>query len=75
LVSGAEKIGYANINSLAVTEDYHESGDYLLLKGNGDIITLPAGSFAIFYPEDAHMPCLQADGKQHVKKVVVKVRL
>jgi len=38
-------------------------------------LDLSAGYFAIFYPEDAHMPGLAVEGPESVKKVVVKVRV
>lgn len=39
-------------------------------------ITLTPGRFAVFYPEDAHMPCLNVGlVPQPVRKVVVKVPL
>jgi YhcH/YjgK/YiaL family protein len=34
---------------------------------------LDAGMFAVFFPEDAHMPCILADGPEAVKKVVIKI--
>lgn len=34
--------------------------------------SLPAGSFTIFYPQDAHAPCV---GEGTVRKIVVKVKL
>ena len=40
--------------------------------GRGDL-TVPAGSFAVFFPGDAHMPMLQAETAGRVRKVVVKV--
>ena len=33
------------------------------------------GMFAVFYPQDIHRPCMQIDGPEKVKKVVVKVRV
>ena len=33
------------------------------------------GCFAVFYPQDGHMPCLCVDGPMKVKKVVVKVEI
>lgn len=31
------------------------------------------GCFAIYWPQDGHMPCFSANGAETVKKVVVKV--
>jgi YhcH/YjgK/YiaL family protein len=31
--------------------------------------------FAIFFPEDVHMPCLRVTGPENVHKIVVKVKV
>ena len=36
-------------------------------------LTVPEGGCAVFFPQDAHMPMLQAGGPMVVKKIVVKV--
>lgn len=36
-------------------------------------VTLLPGSFALFFPHDAHMPCLSVEAPTNVKKVVIKV--
>ena len=38
-------------------------------------VELSAGSFAIFFPQDAHMPCLRGGDAKKCRKVVVKVKL
>jgi len=38
-------------------------------------LILNSGMLAIFYPEDAHMPCLQVNGPAKVKKLVVKIEI
>jgi len=38
-------------------------------------VTLRPGSFALFFPHDAHMPCLSIEAPTKVKKVVVKVKI
>lgn len=74
VVAGIEGMGYANIETMTVDEPFDEEKDVTFLDGDGDYITVPAGTFVIFTPDDAHMPCLRAEGGKHVKKVVVKVR-
>jgi len=73
IVRGLERIGYANVNTLEVSQEYMEDKDYLVLSGKGDFFTVHAGTFVIFYLEDAHMPCLTVKKPQIVKKVVVKI--
>jgi regulator of protease activity HflC (stomatin/prohibitin superfamily) len=47
--------------------------DLQKLKGTGDFFTVPAGTFAIFWPHDGHMPDVALKSPQPVKKAVVKV--
>ena len=39
------------------------------------IIRLKKGDIAIFYPEDAHMPCIRVGESVKIVKTVVKVRV
>ena len=76
LVRGRERMGYANIADLKVTKEYDSKDDYLLLEGEGgSMLEVPAGSFAIFLPQDAHIPGAAAGEPAKVRKVVVKVRV
>jgi YhcH/YjgK/YiaL family protein len=72
VVSGREKMGYAEISTL-VGSGYDAEKDFQLLVGEGDFLTCGPGTFILFAPQDAHMPCLAADKPQTVTKVVVKV--
>lgn len=38
-------------------------------------LEMNAGSFAIFFPQDAHMPCLRGGDAKKCRKVVFKVKL
>lgn len=74
VASGNEEMGYANISTLKVTHPYDDKDDYWLFEGKGSYITVPAGCFAIFLPEDGHIPGVAiADKPSAVRKVVVKV--
>jgi YhcH/YjgK/YiaL family protein len=71
--SGAERMGYANIDSLTTSKPYVEADDLHCLDGDGDIITVHEGEFTIFAPQDAHMPGLVVDSPKNVRKIIVKV--
>jgi YhcH/YjgK/YiaL family protein len=74
VADGVEQMGYANIKMLTVKKSYDEGDDYELYDGAGSLVTVPAGSFAIFFPEDGHIPGVAMDDKPAaVRKVVVKV--
>lgn len=73
VASGIETMGYAHIDDLSETQAYSAEKDYLLLAGAGDFVTVRAGVFVVFFPQDAHMPCLTCKSASSVQKVVVKV--
>ncbi len=74
VAAGIEEMGYANIGTLTVRTPYDEKADYALFDGTGSFVTVPAGSFTIFFPEDGHIPGSAVDGAPTaVRKVVVKV--
>ena len=73
VIAGTERIGYANLSALRPRAPYDADKDLLVHDGSGSFFDVPAGSFAIFAPQDAHMPCLAAGEPAHVRKVVIKV--
>jgi len=74
VAAGVEEMGYANIHTLTVKKPYDELADFALFDGRGSFVTVPAGSFTIFFPEDGHIPGSAIDGQPAVvRKVVVKV--
>ena len=77
LLRGKEKIGYVPLTNLQEETPYHTEKDCVLAQSAKDenYIHIPQGSFAIFYPQDAHKPRCMADASEAVWKVVVKVRL
>ena len=77
LASGSEKIYFADLSDLKVTDEYSAPPDVLF--GNADepagFVVLRPGFFAIFTPNDAHAPGLEADGLPcRVKKLVIKLK-
>jgi len=72
MVRGEERIRYAPLSRLT-PGSYDEAKDFLRLSGEGDSITLPAGSFMLLWPTDGHMPCLAVGAPAPIEKVVVKI--
>ena len=73
--SGSEHIGYKYAGDLKnITQEYNPENDALLAKDD-DLTLLPfsEGSFAVFFPQDAHMGGVSAGELQNVVRVVVKV--
>lgn len=73
IAKGSELIGYAPFRGQDVTADYDEEKDAAFFKGYASFIKMDKGMFAIFFPEDLHMPGTGDGGP--VRKVVVKVRV
>ena len=74
VAAGTEDIGYAPLTSLKVIEPYDATKEMMKLAGNGSVLNFTAGTFAIFFPHDAHKPCMAAGGMvSPVRKIVVKV--
>lgn len=73
VVEGLETIGYAHIASLSITQPYSLEKDRTLFAGTGDFLTVRAGTFLVFFPEDGHIPGLVCGEPQTVCKVVIKV--
>ena len=74
VVSGVEQMGFASLAHLQAG-DYDAAKDFVPAQGAVEVVTVRAGSFALFMPQDAHIPGLSLDAPQAVKKVVVKVAL
>ncbi|MBA4384265.1 MAG: YhcH/YjgK/YiaL family protein, partial [Anaerolinea sp.] len=71
LVSGSERVGYSAITKMTLG-DYNPQKDFQALSGTGQILQLNAGSFMVFFPQDAHMPGLANGYETSIKKIVVK---
>lgn len=74
LLAGNEYIGYAPVDKLEVLTSYQEQDDYALFAAEEKKVTLlplEPGNFAIFFPEEGHMP--GCGDKSSVVKIVVKI--
>lgn len=73
LPEGREKVGICSRQDCRA-EEYDQEKDFQKLHGETDLITLRPGLFAIFFPDDGHMPQMSfADRPENVRKVVIKV--
>lgn len=78
LLRGEERIACMPIEKLTVTEPYSEEKDAAFYAAEGVLsqeMIIGDGYFAIFFPQDGHMPQLCVDEPMQVKKVVVKVEI
>lgn len=74
-LKGVEKICCFPIEWMQETKSYSEEKDAAFYDANRQTqeMIIGNGFFAIFFPQDGHMPQLCVDECQMVKKVVVKI--
>ncbi len=75
VVSGIEKIGYADNKNITAHYDYDESKDLQFVDSNVEFIEAVPNKFFIFYPQDLHMPSIAINEPQKVKKAVFKIKI
>jgi YhcH/YjgK/YiaL family protein len=75
VVKGREKMGYAPLDTVKVTQAYNPDKDVAKYEGAVDWFVVNEGMFALFLPDDAHEPCLAVAEGETVKKVVAKIRV
>lgn len=76
IIDGVEQIGVCDKNECKIIGEYDKEKDLEKLAGRTDLITLKKGYFAIFFPQDGHMPGLRiGNSENRVKKAVFKVPL
>ena len=79
VVSGEEEFGYLPLADQTPSKPYYDKHDYAEYDYESNreaaaFIPLKAGMFAMFFPQDMHMPGTSAT-PQKVRKVVIKVRI
>lgn len=77
LLSGEERIACLPIERLKETKAYNEDNDAASYAADlmPQEMTIGNGYFAIFFPQDGHMPQLCVDKPMKVKKVVIKIEI
>ncbi|MEG1805838.1 MAG: YhcH/YjgK/YiaL family protein [Clostridia bacterium] len=73
IFKGSEKIGFSSVKRLELAVPYSKDKDCALYTGFGDFLSIKAGEFVVFFPDDGHMPQI-GEGKD-VEKVVIKIRI
>ena len=70
--AGGETIAYAPLETIDGWEAYQESTDGLCSHScsRGVFLPMAQGTFAVFFPNDAHRPLI---GEGHTRKAVIKV--
>ncbi len=73
LLEGQEFIGYAPLGGQPVAKPFDAEKDIGFYDGEAWFTLLRKGMFAIFFPQDAHLPGRYTDKPQSVKKIVLKI--
>lgn len=75
ILDGKERIDVYPAELLEIDEEYNAEMDLIKYIDHKNVssLYLRRGDVAIFFPEDAHMPCLRAEESTLVYKTVVKV--
>lgn len=73
LLDGAESIGWRPTSDCTIPEDEYDPDKDIQFFDDPpqNMLRLNPGQFAVFFPEDAHMPMI---GQGELHKIVVKIR-
>ena len=76
MISGTEVMGVGQLDTMTEEVEAKPQNDIWFHRGPMDYITVTEGMFAVFFPNDAHAPCISpASGANPVRKCVFKVRV
>ena len=73
VVEGEEFMGYAPLNGQSAAKAFDSEKDCGFYDGEAWFTRYRKGMFAIFFPQDAHLPCRYTEKPSKVKKIVLKV--
>jgi YhcH/YjgK/YiaL family protein len=74
IIEGEEIINYELLKNQNVIKEYDIDGDYMFYQSTkSTLINLKKGDFAIFYPNDLHLPGITVNENTKAKKVVIKI--
>lgn len=76
MVKGDEIMDVTHIDNLKIVKDYDEKTDFIKYENKIEGISsllIKEKELAIFYPSDAHQPCIKVDDSKLIYKAVVKI--
>lgn len=75
MVKGSEIMDVANLDDLDIIEDYDEEKDFIKYssKKSFSSLLMRKNELAIFYPSDAHQPCIKHKKNKLIYKAVIKI--
>ena len=78
IISGREEMEVCDLSRTEAVTEYNGEKDvqFFVAKAESTKLSLQAGDYAIFFPDDIHMPGVSPKGENvAVKKIVAKVRI
>jgi len=77
MVKGSEIMDVSSLEKLEIIENYDEEKDFIKYKSekNFSSLLINEKELAIFYPNDAHQPCIKDEKSELIYKAVVKIPL
>jgi len=75
VLEGEESILWAPADGLETVRPYEPDIAFFALTPTPAELVLTPSVFCVFFPQDAHAPCLRHGGITRVRKAVVKVRI
>jgi len=75
LISGSEYIGCAPLDRMLEAVEEKPEKDISYYRGEVDLLPLERDIFQMFFPQDAHSPCIAKGGPMQVRKAVIKVKV
>ena len=76
LISGKERVDFHNVDECSVCVPYDKKTDSVLLStGCFSSLQLSTNQFVIFFPSDAHRPCLKIKDTEKIIKIIFKIRI
>jgi biofilm protein TabA len=75
VITGEESMAKTPVTLVTVNKAYDEKADIAFYTGEGKIYAVPAGTFMLFFPADAHRPNITPGGNKVVKKIVIKINV
>ena len=73
VLEGCEYLGFEPFNNQKIFKDYDSEKDFILYDTEPSFIKFEKGMFAIFFPDDLHMPGIKCEDTGKIRKIVVKV--
>src|SRR5207253_294506 len=73
VISGIERMGYRPLSGVEVIEPYSVDTDVAFFAPGTDYLTVGAGMYTVFWPQDVHAPQSAAGEPSPVRKAVIKV--